>query len=288
MDLRRLRLLRELDRRGTVTAVAAALHYSPSTVSQQLSVLEAETGVPLLEPAGRRVRLTPQAAILVTHTEIVLRQLETAEAEIARSLNEPSGTVRVASFQTGLLGLLPPVLTALRAEYPGLRVEVFQAEPHVALPKLLAHDYDVVVAEEYPGHPLPRPTEIDYRELAHDPLRLALPPSVEGDPWAAAAALPWTVEPPGTRSRDWVLGLCRAAGFEPDLRFATDDLLVAHRLVVEGHAVAVLPDLLWREHRPRARLVELPHARRLVAACRAEAAAHPAVEACRAAFAAAT
>jgi DNA-binding transcriptional LysR family regulator len=87
-DLHRLRLLRELEHRGTITAVAAALSYSPSTISQQLSLLETEAGVPLLEPVGRRVRLTPQAEILVRHADIVLRQMEAAEAEIAQSLKE--------------------------------------------------------------------------------------------------------------------------------------------------------------------------------------------------------
>jgi DNA-binding transcriptional ArsR family regulator len=74
LDLRRLRLLRELAHRGTLAAVAEALSYSPSTVSQQLSQLESEAGVALLEPVGRRVRLTPQAQILVAYTERILEQ----------------------------------------------------------------------------------------------------------------------------------------------------------------------------------------------------------------------
>ena len=72
LDLRRLRLLRELARRGTITAVAEALSYSPSAVSQQLASLEKEAGVRLLEPAGRRVRLTPQGDHLVTPTQVLL------------------------------------------------------------------------------------------------------------------------------------------------------------------------------------------------------------------------
>src|SRR5690606_15967770 len=113
-DLHRLRLLRELKHRGTISAVAAALSYSPSTISQQLSLLESEVGVKLLEPIGRRVRLTPQAEILVAHTDLVLRQLEAAEAEIAGSLAELTGTVRIAAFQSVLLTLLPPALADLK------------------------------------------------------------------------------------------------------------------------------------------------------------------------------
>jgi DNA-binding transcriptional LysR family regulator len=291
-DLHRLRLLSELKRRGTITAVAGALNYSPSTISQQLAQLEVEAGVPLLEPVGRRVRLTPQAEILVSHADIVLRQLEAAESEIARSLTHLTGTVRIAAFQTVLLALLPPALARLRTAHPGLRVELIQAEPEVALPKLLAHDVDLVVAEEYPGHPLPRPPEVAYQELCRDPMRIALPPedgdTGSADVWNRVAARPWIVEPHGAASRQWIRELCRHAGFEPDIRYATDDLLVHRRLVADGHAVAILPDLLWFDHhQPRTVLVDIPggpHARRIVTAYRKDHAEHPAISACQTAL----
>ena len=91
LDLRRLRLLRELDRRGTITAVAEALSYSPSAVSQQLTALEKETGMKLLEPVGRRVRLTAQGELLVAHTEMLLEEMERAEAALAQCRNGLSG-----------------------------------------------------------------------------------------------------------------------------------------------------------------------------------------------------
>lgn len=108
-ELRRLRLLRELELRGTITAVAEALNYSPSTVSRQLSLLEKGVGVQLLEPVGRRVRLTPQAHILVAHTRLVINQMERAEAEIAQSTRELSRTLRIAAFQSVCLTVLPAV-----------------------------------------------------------------------------------------------------------------------------------------------------------------------------------
>ena len=128
LDVHRLWLLRELDRRGTLAAVARALSYSPSAVSQQLSQLEAETGVVLLEPAGRGVRLTAQARILVAHAEAILERLEEAEAELRASLTEVRGTLRVASFQSVLLALVPEVLTRLAERHPGLRVEITHQE----------------------------------------------------------------------------------------------------------------------------------------------------------------
>src|SRR5215831_17800519 len=173
LDLRRLRLLRELARRGTITAVAEALSYSPSAVSQQLTALEKETGVRLLEPAGRRVRLTAQADLLVAHTEVLLEAMERAEAALAQSLNETAGTLRVAAFQTAVLTLLPHALTQLEQQHPRLRIEATELEPEAAMPALIAGEFDIVLGEEYPGHPLPRPRETERHDLRTDELRLA-------------------------------------------------------------------------------------------------------------------
>ncbi|MFF4223363.1 LysR substrate-binding domain-containing protein [Streptomyces sp. L500] len=289
-DLHRLRLLRELKHRGTLAAVAAALSYSPSSVSQQLSQLESEVGVRLLEPVGRRVRLTPQAEILVAHTEAVMERLERAEADIATSLTDLTGTLRVAAFQTAALTLVPVMLGLLREAHPRLRVHVTQMEPERALLALQARDFDLVVAEEYPGHPTPRPAGLEQEHLLDDPLRLALPTppaAAGGGPTAALRALagrPWVMEPEGSAARHWATTLCRAAGFEPDVRFESTDLLLHLRLVEEGHAAAFLPDLVWNGRPPTVGLRELPRGRgtrTILTAVRRGGGRHPAVEACR-------
>ena len=113
LDLRRLRLLRELAHRGTIGAVASALDYSPSAVSQQLALLEKEAGVPLLERAGRNVRLTAAAQTLVGHTDALLARVEEAEADLQATAEQITGTVRVATFQSAGLFLLAPALRRL-------------------------------------------------------------------------------------------------------------------------------------------------------------------------------
>ena len=115
LDLHRLRLLRELKHRGTLAAVAEALAYTPSAISQQLSVLETEAGVQLLERAGRRVRLTPAAGRLVEHTEAILERLERARADLDASAASIGGTVRVAAFHTTAHAVIPAALPALAA-----------------------------------------------------------------------------------------------------------------------------------------------------------------------------
>lgn len=292
-DLHRLRLLRELKHRGTLAAVAAALSYAPSSVSQQLSQLEAEVGVPLLEPVGRRVRLTAQAEILVAHTEAVLERLERAEADIAASLTDLTGTLRISSFQTAALALLPAALGLLRDEHPRLRVHVTHLEPETALPALQARDFDLVIAEEYPGNPNPRPAGLEQEDLLEDPLHLALPPSVDGDAEGPMAALrsvadhPWVMEPEGSVARHWAVTLCRSAGFEPDVRFETTDLLLHQHLVEQGHAAAFLPDLVQGGRPPSVALRRLPRGRgtrRIFTVVRNGSSRHPAILACRGAL----
>jgi DNA-binding transcriptional LysR family regulator len=243
LDLHRLRLLRELRHRGTLAAVADALTYTPSAISQQLSVLEAEAGVPLLERSGRSVRLTPAAERLVEHTEAILERLEQARADLDASAARIGGTVRIAAFHTTAHAVIPAALSALASAHPALRVEVTEREPEASLPGLIAHEFDLALLEEYPGHPQRRRPELDYRQLATDPMRLAQPASA---PRALAdlAGHPWILEPPGTAARHWATAVCRAAGFEPDVRYQSTDLLLHLRLVRTGHAVALLPGLL--------------------------------------------
>ncbi|MGW4516904.1 LysR family transcriptional regulator [Streptomyces sp. NPDC004393] len=290
-DLHRLRLLRELKHRGTLAAVAAALAYAPSSVSQQLSQLEGEVGVPLLEPIGRRVRLTEQAEILVAHTEAVLERLERAEADIAASLTDLTGTLRIASFQTAALALIPTALDLLRDAHPHLRVHVTHMEPERALPALQARDFDLVLAEEYPGNPRPRPAELEQEDLFDDPLHLALPEPADGPatdgPMAALRSLadrPWVMEPEGTTARHWAMSLCRNAGFEPDVRFESTDLLLHLRLVEQCHAAAFLPALVWSGRTPSVTLRPLPRGqrtRRIFTVVRRGSSRHPALLACR-------
>ncbi len=285
LDLHRLRLLRELKHRGTLAAVASALSYSPSAISQQLTLLETEAGVRLLEPVGRRVQLTVQAEILVAHTEALLQRLEQAEADLATSLTDVTGTVRVASFQSAALALIPPVLSQLAEAHPWLRVEVTEMEPEQSLPALVARRFDLVIGEEYPGHPERRAPQLHLENLVNDPIRLALP-----DAGTHARALDdladqaWVMEPEGTAARRWATAVCRDAGFEPDVRYTSSDLLLHARLVHSGHAAALLPDLATRNDPDlTARLRPLPAdpARRVFTAVRRGAGTHPAMTAVR-------
>jgi DNA-binding transcriptional LysR family regulator len=262
LDVRRLRLLRELKIRGTLAEVAEALQYSPSSVSQQLALLEKEVGVELLRKTGRRVQLTPQAEVLVAHTAQLLETLEQAEADLAASLTTVTGTVRIAVFQSAALALMPGTLSRMAKEFPDVRIEMTQREPETALHETWARDFDVVIAEQYPGHAAPRYPELDRVRLTTDAIRLAVPPDAPDRPRITAltdtAELAWVMEPRGAASRHWAEQACRGAGFEPDVRFQTADLQAQIRLIESGNAVGLMPDLVWTGRGTTAQLLDLP------------------------------
>src|SRR5918992_3514546 len=175
LDLRRLRLLRELNERGTIAAVADALQFTPSAVSQQLAMLEREAGVPLLERAGRGVRLTDAAHMLVGHAEALLRRAELAEADLAAAAGTVSGRGRIAGFQSVMLRLALPAMEALARDAPRLRVELLEAEPEQALPSLALGDVDLVIGDEWSHQPWRLPIGLERHQLFEDPVNVVLP-----------------------------------------------------------------------------------------------------------------
>lgn len=258
LQVNRLLLLREVAVRGTMAAVAEALQYSPSAVSQQLTLLEKETGTVLLRKSGRGVQLTPQAEILVAAAEQIANILEGAEGELAASHTTVRGTVRVAVFQSAALALMPSALLSMAEEHPGVRVEMVQKEPEEALHETWARDFDMVIAEQYPAHSAPWLPGLDRRDLTTDAIRLAVPEASEVLSLADADRRAWVMEPRGTASRHFAEQTCRSAGFEPDVRYETADLQAQIRLVESGNAVALMPDLVWTDRTPACRLIDLP------------------------------
>jgi DNA-binding transcriptional LysR family regulator len=251
LDLRRLRLLHELQRLGTVSAVAEALSYSPSTVSQQLRVLEREAGTPLFEPAGRRVRLTDAALVLADHAQRLLAGAERAEADLAAAAaGAVEGVVRVGSFQTASLHLLLPAMNALRETHPGVQVRLVEAEPEPALEALRSHALDLALADEWAGTPHPRWPGLEREDLFTEAVRIALPtghPAARsGEPVALAelAGEAWATGYPGGGMAALVRRVCNEhGGFEPAVRHETNELTMLLALVAAGHAVTLLPEL---------------------------------------------
>ncbi|KUJ44601.1 LysR family transcriptional regulator [Micromonospora maris] len=278
MDLRRLRFLREFEERGTLAAVAAALGYSPSTVSQQLTLLEREVGAPLLTKAGRGVRLTDAGRLLAQHARVLLSAAETAAADLAALSGDIRGTVRAGGLQSAARRLLVPALVRLRADHPQIQVEIFELELEQALPSLRLGAVDVVIGDEYDGHPRPRPAGLRFTLLLEEPLKIVLPAAHPlartGGPVAVAdlRSEVWAASAEGTGHHAMVVGTCRAlGGYEPDLRHRASDADVQLELVRAGAAVSLMPALTLPGDDPALAIRDIAETalkRRLVAATR--------------------
>ncbi len=248
LNASRLRMLTELEDRGSLAAVADALGYTPSAVSQQLAKLEAETGRVLLEPVGRGVILTDAGHLLAGHGREVLERLELAERALADT-GELTGRLRVGSFQTAARALVLPAFAELAKRHPALTLELADHEPEASLPLLRAGELDVAIVEEYPHAPRERDPRLERHELGSDEMLVALParhplaraggPVRLADLSEESWATPWA----GTAYSAMVERACRAAGFEPQVRHHVTDFATLLDLARAGLSVALVPAL---------------------------------------------
>ncbi|MFI6588330.1 LysR family transcriptional regulator [Embleya sp. NPDC050493] len=281
LDVRRLRLLRELSLRGTIAAVAEALAFTPSAVSQQLATLEREAGVPLLERTGRRVALTPAGRNLVRHAEAVLDHLEQAAAELADTRRGLAGPLRIGTFPTATRTIVPAALAHLGDRHPGLEPMVLEIDPAGVAGALRAGDLDVALIHEYDFVPPADEPGLADRPLCTEAMYLAAPTSTP----AASSVLahwrnsPWITATSGTMCHAMTIRACQAAGFTPHVRHQVDDFATVLALVAAGQGVAVVPRLGIADPPPAVHLTRLAIHRRTRVAFRSGAAAHPAVAA---------
>ena len=291
LDVRRLRVLRELAARGTIAATADALGYTAPAVSQQLAALEREAGVALLEKNGRGRRLTPAGEELVDRTESILRELEAAEAALARTTTHVAGVLRCAAFASAHRVLLPRAIAHLASQHPDLRVTTRDMEPEDSLPALKLGELDLALAQEYAFAPMAADPAVERTELLDDPLSVALPAD---HPLASAARVdmreltdaPWIAGSEGSFCHLVVVHSTRAAGYEPRIAHVTNDFDVSYALVAAGAGVGLVPELAGPPPpgvvlRP---VAGAPPTRRIYVAVRAGSAGRPAVAAMLAAL----
>ncbi|NYI07855.1 LysR family transcriptional regulator [Allostreptomyces psammosilenae] len=255
VDLRRLAVLRELHRRGSLARTAQALHLTPSAVSQQLAALAREVGVPLLERQGRGVRLTGQARVLLEHADLMAAQWERARADLAAWEQGRRGAVTIGAFSSAITGLLPHALRRLTRHHPGVRVAVVEAEPPDVFTGLDGGTVDVVVAVDFAAAPPHTDRRYTRVELLVDTLDLALPaehPAAgrERVPLRDLAAETWIVGDPRSCCGAITRSVCAANGFTPEIRHAVNDWQSLAALVEAGMGVALVPRLVQPLHRP--------------------------------------
>ncbi|WP_194818026.1 LysR family transcriptional regulator [Nocardia sp. XZ_19_385] len=281
LDVRRLRLLRELAHRKTIAAVAEALSYTPSAVSQQLAALERETGVVLLERTGRRVELTAAALTLVEHSETIFAALARAEADLAAGQGELAGPLRIGAFPSAVPTIVSPALVALSREHPKLELMVAEVDPATVPQALRAETLDVALVQEYDYVPAEPDPAIDSEPLLEETIYLA---AVGPEPLAARRDAAWIAGTPGTLCHTMTIRACEAAGFSPRIRHHTDDFGTVLALVAAGQGVALVPELGVVAPPPGVVLSALPARRRTSVAYRRGTGGSPVVVAVRAAL----
>jgi DNA-binding transcriptional LysR family regulator len=244
VDLRRLRLLLELSRLGSMRAVAETHGLTTSTVSQQIAALAREVGTSLVEPDGRRVRLTPAGRRLADHAVTVLAAVDAARADLDPS-SEPAGTVRVGGFATGIRRSLLPVVEELGRTHPAVAVQISEYEPAEALALLADDDLDLALTYDHNLAPVALPTTMTAVALWGWTWSLAVPtgsPGLgSGRGLAAWSGHDWIVNSRNAAEEDVLRTLGSLAGFAPRVRHRIDSLELVEDLVLAGHGVALLP-----------------------------------------------
>ncbi|MGO1054708.1 LysR family transcriptional regulator [Crossiella sp. CA198] len=248
LELRHLRVLRAVARTGSYSAAAVRLGYTQPAVSQQMKALERLCGTPLVVRCGRKMRLTEAGVELVRRAGLVLAEVAAAERAVGELAGRRAGQVRLVVFPSGSATLVPPVAARISREHPDIRLSLTEAEPPESVELLRAGECDLALAFTYPGEPEPVETPgLLTVKLFTDPLVVLLPaghalcaapgvslPDLAREHWIAGCA----------RCREHLVHACAAAGFQPDITFATDDNLAVQGLVAAGLGVAVVPELM--------------------------------------------
>ena len=245
LDLRRLRVLREVALRGTIAAAADALGFTPSAISQQLTALERESGSVLLERIGRGVRLTDAGQVLVERTEPVLVALEEAKAALESSRTTIGGDIRLAASGSLARAFVIPTIAEVTRRYPELKVLLLEFEADQSLRELRLGQLDIVVTHEYDHERRPPEPELVRLDLFAEDMLVAAPMG-RFDKSVALTDLKeevWAADPPTNACGRAVRSACRAAGFEPDVRYNSNEYGVLLAAVVNAGAVALIPRL---------------------------------------------
>jgi DNA-binding transcriptional LysR family regulator len=246
MDPRRLELLVELSRLGSMGEVAQSLGVSTSTVSQQLGVLAREAGTTLVEPDGRRVRLTPAGRRLADHAVGILAAIDAARVDLDPT-SEPAGTVRVAAYETAVRVAVLPVVHRLATDHPEVQLQILEHEPDEALELLADDGVDLALVYDYNLAPRSFPAGMAMVSLACAAWALGVRTGDASDDGTAADVMggfrdhDWIVNSRNTADEDVICSIASMAGFHPRIRHRADSLDLVQQMILAGLGVGLLP-----------------------------------------------
>jgi DNA-binding transcriptional LysR family regulator len=249
LDVRRLRVLREVATHGSFSAAAEALSYTQSAVSQQIAALEREAGARLVERFARGVKLTDAGRVLVGHTDVILARLADAEAELRAINGLRGGRLRLAAFPSACATLMPLAVARFRERHPDVELSICPAEPEEGRALLRAGEVDIALSIETFALPSTDAADVEALPLLDDPMYILLP---RDHPLAGRRNLELT----DLAAEGWITGTaatcpdtsiflraCQVAGFEPYIARTLDDYNAIQGFVAAGMGVSFIPDL---------------------------------------------
>jgi molybdate transport repressor ModE-like protein len=246
LDVRRMRVLREVAQRGSFSAAAEALSFTQSAVSQQIAALEREAGATLVERSARGVRLTEAGEAVVRHTEAILARLAEAEAELEAIAGLRGGRLRSAAFESAGSTLMPLAIAAFRERHPAVELSMTLLEPEESLPQLRAGELDLALT--FDSHGGANVDGIALQHLIDDPMYLVVP---RDHPLAHKRNLrladladeAWIGGPADCECNRLIRRTCAAAGYDPRIAFETDDYTAVQGFVAAGVGVSLIAEL---------------------------------------------
>jgi DNA-binding transcriptional LysR family regulator len=249
IDVRRLRVLCEVARHGSFSGAAAALGYTQPAVSRQIATLEAEVGAMLVLRVPKGAVLTDAGRLLVERGEAILARLDDAEAELHALAGLEGGRLRLASFASAAVSVVPRAITRFRECHPAVELSIAMLDPAYSLPQLISGELDMALSHDSEAG---ADSAVEVVHLFDDPMYVAMP---SGHPLADAPALdlasfssePWMLATTNTCPDSRLfLRACHAAGFEPQIAFQHDDYPAMLGFVAAGVGVALIPDMVTR------------------------------------------
>jgi DNA-binding transcriptional LysR family regulator len=248
LDIRRMRVLREVAAQGSFSAAAEALNFTQSAVSQHVAALERESGTTLVDRGSRGVVLTDAGRALVGHADAILARLECAEEDLADIAGLRGGRLRLACFQSAGATLVPRAVAAFHERHPAVELSMVEAEPDEACARMKVGEIDLALVYDVEAIPGMLEADLELTHLIDDPYDVILPAGHELAErnrlrLADLADEPWIASTDAAGCRRITERACQDAGFSPRVAFEVDETLAAQALVAAGVGVTLLPRL---------------------------------------------
>lgn len=247
LNLSRLELLSELAVLGTIGKVADAVKRTRPAVSQQLSILEHETGTVLFERSGRGVKLTVAGEGLVERTKKLFDLVSEIESDLASAKGSVAGEVRISAFGSVATTLIPAVFTILLKEYPQLDLRFEELEPSEGLKAAAAKQVDLALVDDSISAEA-LASMLYFRPVCEDYFAVVMAAShpLASQPWISLDMLAnekWAINRNAQTYRTQIVNACLEVGFTPHVVASCRNMAATLEMVRTGYVVTVLPAL---------------------------------------------